>query len=138
MPLRRRWENAAAFGGMMGLPTTIVVAPSIRPMPPGSIKYQNDERGSGTALSLRRAPCSPVPFLAHDERLDAGRIERQPQGMVEVLEQFHYLRYQPGIKVLVNLDRIVRKLILQIAHEHHRVIPHHDRANQFLGHGDDD
>ena len=58
--------------------------------------------------------------------------------MVEVLKQFHYFRYQPGIVVFVNLDRIVRKLILQIAHQHHWVIPHHDRANQLLGHGDDD
>ena len=62
--------------------------------------------------SCKRPDCSPVTIVAHDERLDASRIERQPQRVGEVLEQFHYFRYQPGIVVLVKLDCIVWKPIL--------------------------
>ena len=42
-PRKRRWENAAAFGGMTALPTIIAVSQSIHPTLRGSITVQSDE-----------------------------------------------------------------------------------------------
>jgi hypothetical protein len=77
-----------------------------------------------------------IPYLHLEVR--AANIERQVQRLVGTLNQVHYFRYHSSIVVLIDLDRSVRKLILQIAHKHSWVIPHHDRANQLLGRGDDD
>jgi len=85
----------------------------------------------------RCPPCSSARLYDSAE-LRAANIERQIQRLVGTLNQVHYFRYQSGIVVLNDLHRSVRKLILQIAHQYFWVIPHHDRVNQLLGHGDND
>jgi hypothetical protein len=55
-----------------------------------------------------------------------------------MLNQVHDLRYQFGILIVDDPDGVVRKLILQIAHQHLWVLAHHNRANQVLRYGNDD